>query len=161
MTITQFTSQLRDLFDSYVFWSAAISWFICQLIKSIIAAFTASDNKLKSFIISFGKTGGIPSSHTGIVVSLCIAFGLKEGFNSDVFILSFFLASIVIRDAIGVRLSNGVQARTLNSLGDQVSEKLDIPFLPVREINGHTKFQVFVGGVIGFITTFILFSLFN
>ncbi|MEL3904944.1 MAG: divergent PAP2 family protein [Treponemataceae bacterium] len=153
--------QVMNLFKSYVFWSAFSAWFISQLAKSIIAFLnTPGEKKAKVFFEKFGSTGGIPSSHSAVVSALSLAIGFSEGFDSNSFIIAFFLASIVIRDAIGVRLSNGVQAKTLNSLGTQVAEKMDIPFSPVREVNGHTKQEVFVGIVIGLITTCICVHIF-
>lgn len=148
-------AQIQGLFHNYVFWSALISWFVSQLLKSIIAFCIAPEKKLLNFVLKFGSTGGLPSSHSAVVVALGLSLGIKHGFDSDIFILAFFMASIVIRDAVGVRLSNGIQAKTLNKLGNEVSEKLGTDFTPVREINGHTKFEVFVGTMIGFVTTII------
>ena len=152
--------QLKDLFHSYCFWAPFVSWFVCQLTKGIIAMTQTDEKRIASFFYHFGKTGGLPSSHSSVVVALALSLGLKNGFSSDIFVLSFFLASIVIRDAIGVRLFSGLQAKTLNSLGSKVSEQLDIDFQPVKEINGHTKFQVIVGGIIGFVTTLIFVYIF-
>lgn len=150
----EYLSQLKDLFNSYVFWSALISWFICQFLKSIIAFFNAEKGqRLKNALVKFGVTGGLPSSHSSVVISLALSVGCKEGFNSNIFIIAFFLASIVIRDAVGVRYSNGIQAKSLNSLGKKVSKKMNIDFSPVKEINGHTKLEVFVGALIGLVVT--------
>lgn len=152
----EYFSQLVELFKSYVFLSALLSWFVCQFMKSLIAFIASSDGKrLRSALAKFGATGGLPSSHSSVVIALTLSLGFKQGFDSDVFIITFFLASIVIRDAVGVRLSNGVQAKTLNSLGKKASEKLNIDFSPVREINGHTNLEVFVGAMIGLVSTII------
>lgn len=152
----EYFSQIADLFKSYVFWSAFIGWFVCQLIKSLLACFNAPvGRRVKNFFAKFGATGGLPSSHSAVVIALATSLGFKQGFDSDVFILAFFLASIVIRDAVGVRLSNGEQAKTLNTLGKEVSTKLGTDFSPVKEINGHTSFEVFVGAMIGLVSTVI------
>jgi len=58
-------------------------------------------------------------------------------------------ALIIIRDALGVRRSSGIQARVLNLLGRQTSEKLKIEFHPVKEVNGHSPLEVAVGALLG------------
>lgn len=152
--LSKYFLQILELFESPIFWSAFLSWFISQLTKSILAFIISPEKKkAKTFLKKFGSTGGMPSSHSAVVTSLALSIGLKEGFNSTFFIISFFLASIIIRDAVGVRFSNGVQAKALNSLGGKVSKKLDISFTPVREVNGHTKSEVAVGAIIGVFTT--------
>jgi acid phosphatase family membrane protein YuiD len=74
---------------------------------------------------------------------------LRHGFGSDLFVVSFFLAMIVIRDAMGVRRSSGLQAKTLNVLGKRTAEELDIEYLPVKEVYGHTPLEVAVGSLLG------------
>ncbi len=153
-------SQLAGLFRSYVFWSAFSAWFICQLAKSLIAFIQSPDKKIRQLFQKFGSTGGMPSSHSAVVAALSLAVGFSEGFNSNLFIIAFFLATIVIRDAVGVRLSSGIQAKTLNSLGGKMSEKLGFDFSPVREVNGHTKQEVCVGALIGFFAAIICVNIF-
>jgi len=58
-------------------------------------------------------------------------------------------ALVIIRDALGVRRSSGIQARVLNLLGRQTSEKLKIEFHPVKEVNGHSPLEVVVGTLLG------------
>jgi acid phosphatase family membrane protein YuiD len=54
-----------------------------------------------------------------------------------------------MRDAMGVRRSSGLQARTLNLLGKQISERLGIEFHPIKEVHGHTPLEVVVGSFLG------------
>jgi acid phosphatase family membrane protein YuiD len=60
------------------------------------------------------------------------------------------LALIVIRDAMGVRRSSGIQARTLNLLGKELTNRFGVAFHPVKEVQGHSPAQVAVGGLLGF-----------
>jgi acid phosphatase family membrane protein YuiD len=80
------------------------------------------------------------------------SIGFIDGISSDLFVFSIFFALIVIRDALGVRRSSGLQARALNNLGNQVAEKLDIDFHSVKEVNGHTPLEVVVGSLLGIFT---------
>jgi acid phosphatase family membrane protein YuiD len=83
-------------------------------------------------------------------VSLATAIALTEGPNTSIFILSLFFALVVIRDAMGVRRSAGLQARALNQLGRELSSRLGLAFHPVKEVQGHSPAQVAVGALLGF-----------
>jgi acid phosphatase family membrane protein YuiD len=50
---------------------------------------------------------------------------------------------------MGVRRSSGLQARSLNFLGRQLTEKSDIEFHPIKEVHGHTPLEVVVGSLLG------------
>ncbi len=56
---------------------------------------------------------------------------------------------IVIRDAMGVRRSSGMQAKMLNEVGAKMAETMNIPFKPVKEVQGHTPVEVFAGMILG------------
>ncbi|PIE97671.1 MAG: phosphatidic acid phosphatase [Treponema sp.] len=146
--------QLRSLFSNGVFLATFTSWFVSQLLKAIIAIIKAPRKKIGIFFKVFGNTGGMPSSHSAVVVCLAATIGIKHGWSSDYFVLALFLATIVIRDAVGVRRSSGLQAQTLNNLGNKVSKSLDIEFKSVKEINGHKPVEVFVGGLIGLVLAY-------
>jgi acid phosphatase family membrane protein YuiD len=74
---------------------------------------------------------------------------LAEGIGSNLFQISLWFALVVIRDALGVRRSSGLQARLLNVLGRQVSDQLNVEFHPLKEVHGHTPLEVVVGGLLG------------
>ena len=76
--------------------------------------------------------------------------GQKRFVQSDVFVLALCLSMVVIRDAMGVRRSSGIQAKTLNSLGNEISRKTGINYRPVKEIQGHKPVEVVCGALMGF-----------
>lgn len=93
--------------------------------------------------------GGMPSSHTAVVMTLTTMVGKENGFNSSIFAVALIFSFVVMYDAAGVRRAAGKQAKLLNKLVEtpglttmQVSEKL-------VEVLGHTPMQVFVGALIG------------
>ncbi len=134
-----------------VFLSAALSLFMAQFVKALIILLTKRKAGLREIISTLvWRTGGMPSSHSALVLAITTSIGHSSGVNSDVFILSFFFSLVVIRDAMGVRRAAGVQARSLNALGARLSKRLHIPFKPVKEINGHTFPQVLAGSLMGF-----------
>lgn len=91
----------------------------------------------------------MPSSHAALVSSMAAAVAFREGVGSNLFVVSFWFALIVIRDSMGVRRSSGIQARVLNVLGRNMADKLNVEYHPVKEVNGHTPLQVAVGGLLG------------
>lgn len=67
------------------------------------------------------------------------------------FAISFVLASIVLYDARGVRLETGKQAVTISAIVNFLKEgtAIELPDMHLKELVGHTPFQVFVGSVLG------------
>jgi len=134
-----------------VFVSAAMSLFTAQFAKALIVLLANRKAGIKEiFSTLLWKTGGMPSSHSALVISITTSIAYSSGVSSDVFALSFFFALVVIRDAMGVRRAAGVQAKALNSLGSRLSKRFHISFKPVKEINGHTFPQVVAGSLMGF-----------
>ena len=126
-------------------------WFFIQLFKVIYDLITTKKFNFKRIL----GAGGMPSSHSAVVVGLATLIGKGEGVDSPIFALSMVLAFVVMYDAAGVRRAAGKQAELLNKLietpglsGMQVSEKL-------VEVLGHTPFQVLVGALIGFVVGII------
>ena len=121
-------------------------WFGIQLFKLIYDLCTTKKFNFKRIM----GAGGMPSSHSAVVVGLATLIGKYEGVETPLFALAFLMAFVVMYDACGVRRAAGKQASLLNKLieppgltGIQVSEKL-------VEVLGHTPVQVFVGAMIGF-----------
>lgn len=121
-------------------------WFGIQLFKLIYDLVTTKKFNFKRIM----GAGGMPSSHSAVVVGLATLIGKYEGVGTPIFALSFVFAFVVMYDACGVRRAAGKQAALLNKLvetpgltGVQVSEKL-------VEVLGHTPIQVLVGALIGF-----------
>lgn len=92
----------------------------------------------------------MPSSHSSLVTGLATTIGVLHGAQSAIFVLSLFYGVLIIRDALGVRRSAGVQAKELNRIGHDLSQRFDFEFEPVKEVSGHTPSEVFVGVLLGF-----------
>ena len=127
------------------------TWFFIQLFKLIYDLVTTKQFNFKRIL----GAGGMPSSHSAVVVALCTMIGKNYGVNSAIFGLSVVFAFVVMYDAAGVRRAAGKQAKLLNKIVQtpgltnvQVTEKL-------QEVLGHTPKQVFVGAFIGLIVGFI------
>jgi hypothetical protein len=143
--------QFYQLFHNPIFLAAVSSWIISQFIKTLITIFTNTVSSFKDICeLLFWKTGGMPSSHSALVSSVSTTIGFRCGIGSDLFIFSCCFALVVIRDAVGVRRSSGLQARALNELGAKMSAKFKYQFKPVKEIQGHRPMEVLAGILLGF-----------
>ena len=127
-------------------------WFIIQVFKVLSELVTTRKFNFKRIM----GAGGMPSSHSAVVVSLATMVAKYEGVSSPLFAVSLALAFIVMYDAAGVRRAAGKQARMLNKIIEtpglttmEVSEKL-------VEVLGHTPIQVVVGAVIGLIVGLVV-----
>lgn len=148
--LSQAREQMHAFFTNPIFLSCVFSWFVAQFIKALIKLLSGKVRSFAElFALMFWRTGGMPSSHSALVCSLFTSIGFRDGFGSDLFCLSFAFAAVVIRDALGVRRSSGLQAKTINRMGEQLSDKKLIHFNPVKEINGHEPLEVIMGCFLG------------
>ena len=100
--------------------------------------------------------GGMPSSHSSTVLALTTASAVQYGAGSAVFAISAILSIIVMNDAFGVRYETGEQAKILNRITKELfSGKSEDINTGLKELVGHTPFQVLVGAIVGIITALI------
>lgn len=131
----------------------AFAWFSVQLFKLLSDAFIHRRINFKRFV----ETGGMPSSHSAVVTSLMTSIGISEGFNSTIFAVSFVFSLIVMYDAAGVRRAAGKQASILNQLINSKQVKVDTNE-KLKELLGHTPFQVIVGAIYGIVVGVLAMS---
>jgi len=140
-----------DLFRNPVFLSALFSLLVAQFLKSVIGILRSRSTSFREVLSTFlWKTGGMPSSHSALAISIATSIAYIEGLDTSLFALSLFFALVVIRDALGVRRAAGQQARVLNLLGKELSARFDLPHHLVKEVHGHNPAEVLVGSVLGF-----------
>ena len=124
-----------------------LTWFFIQTFKVLYELITTKRFNFKRLL----GAGGMPSSHSAIVVALTVLVGKKEGFDSAFFAACVIFSFITMYDAAGVRRAAGKQARVLN----KIIETPDLSKVEVQEklveALGHTPFQVIVGAIIGVI----------
>ena len=149
--LSQAKDQMQGLITNPVFLSMVFSWFSAQFIKTVIKLLSGKVHSIKELIeLMFWRTGGMPSSHTALVMSLCVSIGFRNGIASDVFILTVAFALVVVRDAMGVRRSSGLQTHSLNEIGNQLKKNgLIENFTPLKEVHGHKPTEVIMGCFLG------------
>lgn len=148
--LPQRASALVSFAENPIFLASLSSWFLAQFVKVIIVILRSPRRSPREVLLTMmWRTGGMPSSHSSLVAALAASVAFTEGVGSNLFIVTLCLAMIVIRDSLGVRRSSGLQARSLNQLGKEVSEKFGLNYHPVKEIQGHAPLEVLVGTLMG------------
>ncbi len=144
--------ELGDLVTNKYIYVPLLVWFFIQTFKVIWDLVETRKFNFKRIL----GAGGMPSSHSAVVMCLAVMIGKKEGFDTYIFALSLIFAIVVMYDAAGIRRAAGKQAALLNKIVNtpglstlQVHEKL-------VEVLGHTPIQVLVGAVIGIIVGLIM-----
>jgi len=125
---------------------ALLAWFLAQLIKVILEAVMTRRLNARLFVSS----GGMPSSHSALVVACTAAIGKLYGMNGPYFALAVILSAVVMYDACNVRRSAGDTARLVNQLLAHVEKLTAEDFADdLREVMGHTPLQVLMGALLG------------
>ena len=146
---------LLQLFSNPVLISALTGWGLAQFLK-IPIEYIISHEWDWSLLRS---PGGMPSSHSALVVAATLSTGLHVGFDSPVFALGVAITMIVTYDAAGVRRQAGFQAEKINKLiaelfaGEPLSEDI------LKEVIGHTPRQVLVGIFLGLLVGWVTWLL--
>lgn len=95
-------------------------------------------------------SGGMPSVHSAVVVSLTTAVALKYGISHDLFAVAMAFTVIIIYDAINVRFEAGLHAEAINrALGEK----------KFKESLGHLPSEAFAGSLLGIVVAIILWYL--
>ena len=128
------------------------AWVITQGDKYMLELRNHKNVKLRRVV---SESGGMPSSHSAVVIAVATFIGLKEGVHSSIFGLAFVFAMVVIYDSMKVRFSNGKQGEAINNIIEK--GKLDVS--KVRIVKGHTPLEVAVGSTIGFLLGYIAFMI--
>lgn len=125
---------------------AISAWALAQVLKLLIA--TAVYRKFDITYLTTG--GGMPSSHSALVCAAAVSCGMSAGFDTPVFAVAAVMAFIVMYDAANVRRETGEQAKVLNYILRNWSEVRPEEFEDeLKELIGHTPFQVAMGAVLG------------
>ena len=143
---------MKALFENRILIAAFVAWVIAQFTKTIYELIRYRELKLGRLVSS----GGMPSSHSALVMGLATATGRVAGLQSAVFAISLVLAAIVMYDAAGVRRAVSIQARILNQMIDEAFQGKPFAEERLRELIGHTPTQVIVGAFMGFVVAFLV-----
>ncbi len=110
--------------------------------------------------------GGMPSSHSAFLLSLCTAVGMQEGFYSPLFAVTFVITVIIVRDAFGLRMILEEQGKIVVNITRTIPDNAGFDEhdanTQVGHRVGHTIPEIVVGSFIGiFIAILGYFLLMN
>lgn len=147
---------LKDIFTNPFLMTGLSSWFIAQVLKTIIHCLIHKKLDLHRLI----GDGGMPSGHSATVTSLAIFSALTYGPDSFEFAVTAILATIVCHDAMGVRLETGKQAVVLNEMLSifNVLTTEQLPEVKLKEFVGHTPIQVLAGILVGIVNAIVMYN---
>ncbi len=144
--------EVADIIHNQILLVALLACFMAQILKVAIELVRNGKFNFRYLV----TTGGMPSAHSALVGALATAVGMKIGWSSSEFAIACLFAIIVMYDAAGVRQAAGKQARILNQMMDELlQEDHTISEERLKELLGHTPFQVLVGLALGIATSFI------
>lgn len=137
-----------DFFSNSIVSAILLSWLFAQLIKVIIVLVTSK----KLDVTRLYGAGGMPSSHSSLVSTLVVMTLRIEGIKSSVFAVALAFAVIVMYDATGVRREAGEHAKRINILIEEWVERNNMKLdNNLKELLGHTPFEVIMGAILGII----------
>ena len=123
-----------------------IAWFLAQVIKVVLEMLVTRTFDVRRFVSS----GGMPSSHSALVVACTTAAARTEGLASPLFGVCVVFSLVVMYDACNVRRSAGDTAKLVNQLLRHVEKLTAEDFADdLKIIMGHTPLQVLVGALLG------------
>lgn len=146
-------SYYTQLLYNNILWVSLLAWFVAQLLKVILTFIFNRKFDIRRFI----GAGGMPSSHSALVVSLATSVGRFEGYDSPMFALALTFSLIVMYDAAGVRRAAGKQAAVLNEILEQIHTSRSVSEEKLKELLGHTLIEVIAGAVLGFLISRLFF----
>ncbi|MCK4520225.1 MAG: divergent PAP2 family protein [Candidatus Omnitrophica bacterium] len=143
----------EGIYQNKALWAVVLSASVAQCLKIIRGIIV---ERRFNFYWLLG-TGGMPSAHSAAVVSLVICVGKEVGSSSPFFALSIIFALITMFDAQTWRRSIGFQAKLLNKIMEDFQKGREVGEDRLKELVGHTPIEVFIGGLVGGIITFMFY----
>ena len=125
---------LLDLLQNHALMAALLAWLIAQIMKVVLVFW---GEKRLDFSRMVGS-GGMPSSHSALIVAMAVSVGKYEGLSST----AFAIAAAVRREA-------GRQAELLNRIVLDFYRDNHLDQEKLKELLGHTPVEVAAGALLG------------
>lgn len=148
---------LEGLLHNQALITALIAWFVAQVLKPPLE-YLRRGRWNWGYLIS---SGGMPSSHSALMVGATTGIGLHDGFDTAVFALSVAVTMIVLYDAAGVRRQAGMHAQKINVLIEELLAGHPVSEEQLLEVIGHTPMEVSGGVLLGIAVGIIYWLYFN
>jgi len=142
---------LDAIWRSHILLSCFLAWALAQTAKTIIQAALHKRFSLRAAITALG---GMPSSHAAFVTALFTSVYAAEGISTS-FVIALAFGLVTLRDAAGIRLAAGNQAKILNEM--LATTRSD--FRPLPDNLGHKPAEVFAGILTGIVAVALVYRL--
>lgn len=136
---------ITALLSNRVLMAVLAAWFLAQFIKVPIEYLRYKHWDFRLWFAS----GGMPSSHSALMIAATLTIGIYNSFSSPLFALAVATSMVVLYDAAGVRRQAGFHAERINIIISELRKGHPLPQAPLQEMLGHTPAQVFMGSLLG------------
>jgi acid phosphatase family membrane protein YuiD len=143
-----------ELMQNKVLQCVVVAWLVAQFSKPFVQYLRTREWGWSWFF----SAGGMPSTHSAIIVAATTAIGILMGFNSPLFALSVAISMIVLYDAAGVRRQAGEHARVINAIIDDLAHGHPLKEENLKELLGHTPGEVIIGVIVGITVTILVLT---
>ncbi len=134
-----------SLLHNYVLVAMLTAWALAQMLKVPLEYLR---NKQLDWTLLL-RAGGMPSSHSSLLISATHAIGLSQGFDSPLFAMAVAISMVVVYDATGIRRQAGMHAALINAMLRDLAAGHPLKQEQLREVLGHTPLEVLWGIVLG------------
>ncbi|MCL1853191.1 MAG: divergent PAP2 family protein [Peptococcaceae bacterium] len=153
-------SVIESTLSNNILFVSMLAWLLAQGAKILLAFFLG--RKLSFWMLM--ESGGFPSSHSALVSAMAVQVGQVAGWDTPIFAVCLIFAFVVMYDAAGVRRAAGEHAYLINEIIDRLdlshihksSKKAEDEKKRLKELIGHTPFEVFGGAVVGVLIAILL-----
>jgi acid phosphatase family membrane protein YuiD len=146
---------ILDIFQNKVLIAVLTGWLLAQALK-IPTEYLRSRRWLWAM---FFAAGGMPSSHTALMVAGTLAVALYYGFDNPIFGIAVAVTMIIAHDAAGVRRQAGKHAERINVLFDELLNGHTWSEDDLKEVIGHTPLEVIGGIILGLLVAIVQWSI--
>lgn len=142
------------IFSNRYFVVPVVAWAIAQTLKVIIELLIHREFNAHRFV----GAGGMPSSHSALVMGLTVTLAKDFGWDEPLVAASLIFSLVIMYDAAGVRRAAGKQARIINMIIHELQQgnKLIDEKEKLKELLGHTPVEVIAGALLGFIVPYLI-----
>ncbi len=141
----------NELISNHALLTGLAAWLLAQILKPPME-YLRRGKWNWGYLFS---AGGMPSSHSALMVGTTIGIALHIGFDSPIFAIAVAITMIVVYDAAGVRREAGRHAEKINILIEELLSGHPISQEELREVLGHTPFEVTGGIMLGVIVSIL------
>lgn len=134
--------------------SGIVAWLLAQVLKPPLE-YLRKGKWSWGYLLS---AGGMPSSHSALMVGTTVGIGLHVGFDTPVFAMAIAITMIVLYDAAGVRREAGRHAALINIVIDEMFSGHPISQKQLREVLGHTPMEVIGGVILGIVVGWLYWA---